>query len=173
MNNWDDYFYKVCESVASKSPCLSRKVGAILVKDHSIVSTGYNGPPRNVPHCGHERVMKDEVLVKELHKHKHKWEPSGLKNNCPRKNLRFKTSEGLEWCTAQHAEVNCLINASRLGVSTFGAALYMNCILPCKNCFGALINAGVAEIVVDDDEVYDKYTTFLIRNSDIKIRRFE
>jgi len=62
MNKWDLYFHSICIAVASKSPCLSRKIGAILVRDHSIVSTGYNGPPRGVPHCGHERFMKDKVL---------------------------------------------------------------------------------------------------------------
>jgi len=50
---WDTYFHSICVAVASKSPCLSRKIGAILVKDHSIVSTGFNGPSRGIPHCGH------------------------------------------------------------------------------------------------------------------------
>jgi len=50
MNNqkWDTYFHKICESVASKSPCLSRKIGAILVKDKIVVATGFNGPARGI-----------------------------------------------------------------------------------------------------------------------------
>jgi dCMP deaminase len=79
----------------------------------------------------------------------------------------------MEICPAQHAEENCISNAARLGVPTVGTTLYMNCIIPCKNCFGTLINAGIVEIVVDDTKVYDQHTQYLIDNSNIKIRRFE
>jgi dCMP deaminase len=79
----------------------------------------------------------------------------------------------MELCPAQHAEENAISNAARLGVSVLGTTLYMNCIVPCKNCFGTLINAGIVEIVVDEVNVYDKHTQYLIDNSSIKIRRFE
>jgi len=136
--NWERYFHSICLTVSSKSPCLSRHIGAVLARDHSILSTGYNGPPRGVPHCEGE---------------------------CPRKILGYKSGTHLEFCPAQHA--------ASLGVSVLGSTLYMNCIIPCKNCFGSLINAGIVEIVVDDIKVYDKYTQYLIDNSTIKIRRFE
>jgi dCMP deaminase len=170
---WDRYFHDICEAVASKSPCLSRKIGAILVRDHSIVSTGYNGPPRGVPHCGEERFMKDPVLSKMfddimlLPNIRRR-----MDSECPRRILGHKSGEGMEWCLAQHAEENCVSNAARLGVSTIGTTLYMNCVIPCKNCFGTLINAGVVEVVVDETTVYDKHTQFLIDNSNIKIRSF-
>ena len=144
--NWDQYFHSICLTVSSKSPCLSRHIGVVLARDHSILSTGYNGPPRGVPHC---------------------------EDICPRKLLGYRSGTHLELCPAQHAETNAVANAARLGVSVLGSTLYMNCILPCKNCFGSLINAGIAEIVVDDTKVYDKYTRFLISNSTINIRRFE
>ena len=143
---WDQYFYTICIAVASKSPCLSRHIGAILVRDHSIVSTGFNGPSRGIPHCT---------------------------SVCPRKFLGYASGTHLELCPAQHAEENAISNAARLGISTIGTTLYMNCIVPCKNCFGTLINAGIVEIVVDDVKVYDKHTQYLIDNSNIKIRRFE
>jgi deoxycytidylate deaminase len=117
--------------------------------------------------------MQDELLVKKLHKHKHKWSPNKLRRTCPRKVLGFKSGEGLEWCTAQHAETNCLANAARLGVSTLNTILYMNYVVPCKNCIGALINAGVRRIVVDDDILYDEHTLFILKNSDVEIRRFK
>ena len=50
-DRWDSYFHKICTAVSSKSPCLSRNIGAIIVRDKSVISTGYNGPPRNYPHC--------------------------------------------------------------------------------------------------------------------------
>jgi len=79
----------------------------------------------------------------------------------------------MDLCTAQHAEENCISNAARIGVMTYGSTLYMNCIIPCHNCFGTLINAGVKEIVLDELKYYDKYTKFLRDNSDIKLRKFK
>ena len=67
-SKWDNYFHTICESVSTKSPCLSRKIGAILVRDKSIISTGFNGPARGIPHCGHERFMKDSVLSTFINK---------------------------------------------------------------------------------------------------------
>lgn len=175
-NNWDEYFYLVCKSISSKSPCLSRKIGAILVRDKSIISTGFNGPARGIPHCGHERIIHDDYLSSYMKDsfnrgviitHQSDW-----KSLCPRRILNYPSGEGMEWCTAQHAEENTISNAARLGVSTIGSTLYMNCIIPCKNCFGTLINAGIKEIVVEDIKVYDKHTQFLLNNSSIKIRSF-
>lgn len=174
---WDQYFHSICESVASKSPCLSRKIGAILVRDHSIVSAGFNGPSRGIPHCGYQRFEKD----KELREHfNYEAAKQGLFPNrkridteCPRFLLGYLSGTHMELCPAQHAEENCISNAARLGVSTVGTILYMNCIIPCKNCFGTLINAGISEIVIDKVESYDKFTQYLIGNSNIKIRRFE
>ncbi len=169
---WDQYFHSICIAVASKSPCLSRKIGAILVKDHSIVSTGFNGPSRGIPHCGHERLMKDEVLI-SLIKSPQIHQPDRIRKECPRRILGYESGTHMELCPAQHAEENAISNAARLGISTIGTSLYMNCIIPCKNCFGTLINSGIKEIVIEDNKVYDKYTQYLIDNSDIKIRRFE
>ena len=169
--SWDTYFHNICIAVASKSSCLSRHIGAILVRDHSIVSTGFNGPSRGVPHCGYDRLTKDK-LIRDLM-------PQGrdtmqwVESHCPRAILKYESGTHMELCPAQHAEVNAIIDAARKGASTIGTTLYMNCIIPCKNCFGALINAGIVEIVVDNVTVYDKHTQFLIDNSNIKIRSFQ
>jgi len=170
---WDTYFYNICLAVSSKSPCLSRKIGAILVRDRSVVATGYNGPSRGVPHCGHERFMSDDALVDAIPFDLHPLlNASRFKTECPRRVLLYESGTHMELCPAQHAEVNCISNAARLGVSTIGTTLYMNCVIPCKNCFGTLINSGISEIVVDDDKLYDKHTQYLIDNSNIVIRRF-
>jgi deoxycytidylate deaminase len=99
--------------------------------------------------------------------------PSRIYAECPRKILGYESGTHLELCPAQHAETNCIANAARMGTSIKDSVLYMNCIIPCKNCFGALINSGIKEIVVDDTKVYDKSTQYLIDHSQIKIRRFE
>lgn len=170
---WDTYFYNICISVASKSSCLSRKIGAILVKDKSIVSTGYNSPPRGIPHCGHDRFMKDEALIQAIKDEPKDCDMKRFNKECPRKVLDYESGTHMELCPAQHAEENCVSNAARLGVSTIGTTLYMNSIIPCSKCFGTLINAGIVEIVVEETTQYDKMSAFLINNSSIKIRRFE
>jgi dCMP deaminase len=120
--------------------------------------------------------MKDKSLmsiigeIKDFEKRPH---PHRLATECPRKLLGYTSGTHMELCPAQHAETNAISNAARLGVSVLGTTLYMNCIIPCKNCFGALINAGIREIVVDETTVYDKHTQFLIDNSDIVIRSFK
>ena len=177
-SGWNEYFHKICVAVASKSPCLSRNIGAILVRDKSIVATGYNGPPRGVPHCGHDRIMKDEHLVNLLSNPPGRLSrkyplPSVMQTTCPRKLLGYESGTHMELCPAQHAEANCITNAARLGVVTLGTTLYMNCVIPCEPCFGKLINAGIVEIVVDDITVYDRHTDFLMSNSDIIIRSFK
>lgn len=177
-NRWDKYFHDICKVISSKSPCLSRKIGAILVRDKSILSTGYNGSPRGVPHCGHSRWLADNVLrgVAGLSKDGLSIDHVDLlefRDTCPRQVLGYASGTHMELCPAQHAEENAISNAARLGVSVIGSTLYMNSIIPCKNCFGTLINAGIVEIVVEEVKVYDKYTQFLIDNSDIKLRKFE
>lgn len=173
--NWDAYFYTICEAVASKSPCLSRQIGAVLVKDHSIISTGYNGPPRGVPHCGKDRFESDKVLAIAIRCNMQTesiWGIRDIYNTCPRRLLGYESGEGMEWCTAQHAEENAVSNAARSHANTLNSILYMNSVIPCSKCFGTLINAGIIEVVVSNSVVYDKHTQFLIDHSHIKIREF-
>lgn len=174
--NWDRYFHDLCNTVASKSPCLSRKIGALLVKDHSIVSTGFNGPPRGVPHCGKERFNSDKELSNLLTSDRdygEVWGISDISNTCPRKLLQYEPGTHMELCPAQHAEENAVSNAARSGVSVNGSTLYMNSIIPCQKCFGTLINAGVVEIVIERLDYYDKFTPFLHSNSNITVREFQ
>ena len=178
--NWDKYFHDICTTVASKSPCLSRKIGAIIVRDKSIISTGYNGPPRNIPHCGHERFIVDKELQSIvdnqlsldnfINAHLVR---SRFKSECPRKVLDYESGTHMELCPAQHAEENAISNAARLGTSTINSTLYLNYIIPCQKCFGTLINAGIVEIVCTKLKTYDNHTKFLLKNSSIKLREFE
>jgi dCMP deaminase len=150
--NFDKYFHGLCCSVAAKSPCLSRNIGAILVKDNSVLSTGYNGPPRGIPHC--KGVHMGDVIC------------------CPRHALGHASGTHMELCPAQHAEENAVSNAARMGTCISGSTLYMNSVIPCSKCFGTLINAGIKEIVIERLAVYDEHTVFLIDNCDIVIREF-
>jgi len=173
--NWDIYYLGICNAVAMKSPCLSRNIGAILVRDHIILSTGYNGPPRGVPHCGKERLFTDNCV--EIKCLAERVANAGnhilsLHSTCPRQLLNYRSGTHLEICPAIHAEANAIIAAARSGTSTLYSTLYMNSSLPCKSCFGMLINAGVVEIVVTNTEPYDRYTEFIKDYSNIRVRSF-
>jgi dCMP deaminase len=168
VDSWDEYFYSVCRQVARNSKCLSRRIGAVLVYDKSIISTGYNGPPRGVPRCD-IRWRIDAAFNKkygDLAKDKK------LDGVCPRYALGFKSGEGLEICVAGHSERNALINAARLGIRTKGASLYMTCGIPCTTCLIEIINAGVKEIIVTSLKTYDESSLYLLNQSDLGIRLF-
>lgn len=156
LSHWDEYFHNVCVAIASKSPCLSRQIGAILVRDKSIVSTGYNGPARGYPHCNGE-----PLLTRQL--------PELM---CPRHAKGYKSGEGLLECPAAHAEANCIANAARIGASTIGSTLYMSCILPCKDCAIILVNAGIVEVVVEDTKPYHKMSIEIFKQGNVKTRKF-
>lgn len=171
MNNqakWDDRFISICDTIASWSSCLSRKIGSIVVKDKTILATGYNGPPRGVAHCGKERNTKDAYLFKALASTSLKL---GDDTVCPRYRMDLKSGEGLGYCIATHAEQNCIANAARTGTCLDGGILYINTVIPCKNCMGLIINAGIVEVVTLKTEYYDEQTKYLVEQSKIKVRR--
>ncbi len=167
---WDEYFLRLCVAVATNSRCMSRQIGAVLVKDRSVVATGYNGPARGIPHCGEDRLKYDHYLQERMTK---SLEPvikdAGV---CPRRMLGYKSGEGLDWCTAAHAERNTICNAARLGVSTLGTSLYMNDQVPCKDCVIELINAGIVEVVVTKLTPYDKHSDYILTHSKMLVRQF-
>lgn len=170
MNRWDTYFLNVCEVVASNSMCMSRHNGAILVRDNSILATGYNGPPRGVPHCGKRRIELDHNLRNRMTR---TIDPTVVDTDrCPRKVMGYASGDGLSYCIAAHAEQNCIANAARLGVNTNHTDLYINDQIPCKICLNMLINAGIRYITVTRLECYDDESPYLINYSGLNIRNF-
>jgi dCMP deaminase len=121
--SWDDYFLSLANMVASRSTCLRRKVGAVLVKDKRILATGYNGAPSGLQHCQDTGCMRDKMGI-----------PSGERH---------------ELCRGLHAEQNALIQASKHGISVDGAILYCTT-FPCAICTKMLINAGIIRIVYSE-----------------------
>jgi dCMP deaminase len=176
---WDVWYHELCTVVAQKAQCLSRKIGAVLVRDKTVISTGYNGPPRGVKTCD-ERWLSDQELrdaagFKEddsafLNLYREK-----LEGICPRyiPEMGFKSGEGLEWCVAGHAERNALINAARMGICTKGTILYMDCGTPCTPCLVEIINAGVEEIVITKEYYYDQSAEYLLKESGLKWRVYD
>lgn len=168
----DKWFYDMCMTVASYSHCFSRRVGAVLVRDNGVISTGYNGPPRGVPPCD-QRWHIDDVFKEKYGHHLDKIEQDSERECCPRKIIGFPSGQGLEVCVAGHGERNALINAARLGIATKGTKMYMSCGVSCTPCLVEIINAGVEEIICSAMTFYDESGMYLLENSDLKVRIFD
>ncbi len=117
--SWDEYFMTIAHQVATRSTCLRRKVGAVLVREKRLLATGYNGAPRNVSHCREAGCLRQQMSV-----------PSGERH---------------ELCRGLHAEMNSLLQAAEHGVRIEGADIYCTN-QPCSLCAKMLINVGVKTI---------------------------
>lgn len=171
----DKYFYDLCTSVAQKSKCHTKKVGSVLALDDITVCTGVNGPAKGLPECS-ERLIHDEILLEILKNYginESKIKSSIITKKCPREVMGFVGQQGLEYCNAIHAELNCLLSATRMGVPTNGGTLYSsNDEAPCAQCFSACIQAGIVEIVVVKAVMIDSTIQWCMDNSDILVREF-
>lgn len=143
--SWDEYFMDITRRVATRSTCLRRAVGAILVHDKRIIASGYNGGPSGLAHC--------------------------LDIGCLREKLGIPSGQQHELCRGIHAEQNAIIQAARYGVSIDGAVLYCTT-QPCTQCTKMLINAGIVEIVYAEGYP-DDLARELLDESGIIVRRFE
>ena len=170
---WDKYFYDVAYAVAQNSKCLSRKIGAVIVRGKSIIATGYNGPPSGVKHCADRWGLYDEN--DPIY---HGANPDGIAapqiddNICPRQTFGYQSGEGTFMCPAGHAERNAIANAAKMGVSTIGATMYMTCPTPCKDCLADIIGAGISEIVMTKHFVYDDMSQYILNGAHLKVRIF-
>jgi len=140
---YDEYFMEMAHVVSKRSTCIRRNVGAILVKDKHILSTGYNGAPKGLKHCSEVGCIRKELKV-----------PSGQRH---------------ELCRGLHAEQNAIIQAAVFGVSIKNSVLYCTD-TPCVVCVKMLINAGVKEIIYSGDYP-DDLAKKMLGESNIKIRR--
>jgi len=133
-------YLNVAETFAYRSTCIKRKYGAVVVKDDTVISTGYNGSPRGYDNCC------------DLGK-------------CPRIELDMHQEEGYGICRAIHAEQNVLLNCSR--EQTIGADLYLAGVnpvdntvhkaKPCPLCARLIIQAGIANVILRIGEKEDEY----------------
>lgn len=121
MNKWDKRFMEMAEEIASWSSCMRRHVGAVIVRDKMIMSTGYNGAPVGVKTCVD-------------------------RGGCIRNKLNIPSGTRHEFCYSTHAEQNAIIQAAKEGVSLKGCKLYCTH-QPCAVCAKMIINAGIKEVV--------------------------
>jgi dCMP deaminase len=141
----DEYFMEMAHLVAKRSTCLRRHVGAVLVKDKRVLSTGYNGSPKGTLHCEVKGCIREQMNV-----------PSGTRH---------------ELCRGVHAEQNAIIQAAYFGVSVDGSTIYTTT-YPCSMCAKILINAGIKEVVYSEGYV-DDLSKNLFAETNILIREYK
>ena len=128
--NWDEYFLKLAMLVAERSTCRRHHVGAIIVKDKYVLSTGYNGSPAGMKDCLELGCLRDELGI-----------ASGTRH---------------EICRAIHAEQNAIIQSATHGVSLEGATVYCTH-TPCVLCAKMLVNSKIKRFVTYCDYADDSF----------------
>jgi len=129
--------------VSERSTCTRRRVGAVLVREKRILSTGYNGAPHGMAHC--------DVA------------------GCLRERLDIPPGERIEVCRGIHAEQNALVQAAAFGISVGSARLYCTH-EPCITCAKMLVNAGIREFVVGEPYP-DRLARKLLHEAGVVVRR--
>jgi len=119
--SWDEYFMEVARLAAKRSTCLRRQVGAVLVTDHRVLATGYNGSPSDMAHC--------------------------LDIGCLRQQKNIPSGQRQELCRAIHAEQNAIIQAAKYGFAVKATELYCTH-QPCSICLKMLLNLEVSRFVL-------------------------
>jgi dCMP deaminase len=141
--SWEAYFMDIAVLVAKRSTCLRRAVGAVVVKDRRILSTGYNGAPTKIRHC--------------------------LEAGCLRAQMDVPSGERHELCRGIHAEQNAIIQAAYHGVSIRDADLFCTN-LPCSICAKMIINAGIKTIYYLDGYA-DGMSEEMLQEADVDVIR--
>lgn len=147
MDKWDHRFMELADLVATWSSCYqpNRQIGAVIVKDKRIMTTGYNGAPAGVLSC------------KE-------------KQRCLRREMGIPSGQRAEFCYAIHAEQNAVIQAARMGISIAGATLYCTH-QPCSICAKIIVNAGIIRIVYRYPYP-DEFTAKIVEEAGVKMERY-
>lgn len=139
------YFMEITELVATRSTCTRRAVGAVLVKDKRLLSTGYNGAPTGIRHCSETGCLREQMDV-----------PSGERH---------------ELCRGIHAEQNAIIQAAYHGISVKGATLFCTN-LPCSICAKMLINSGIKTIYYKEGYA-DPLSSEMMNEAGLTIIKFD
>ncbi|MFG1414623.1 MAG: cytidine/deoxycytidylate deaminase family protein [Thermoplasmataceae archaeon] len=141
---WDEYFMRMAFLAASRTNCIRRSVGAVIVRDNHVIATGYNGPPSGLANCS-------DV-------------------GCIREDMGIRSGERHELCRGLHAEQNAIIQAAVYGSSIKNAKIYVTT-HPCVVCAKMIINATINEIIYAEGYP-DELSELIFIESGIKRRRF-
>jgi dCMP deaminase len=139
--SWERYFMSIARQVATRSTCLRRQVGCVIVLEKRIVSTGYNGAPSGLPHCSEVGCVRETQGVVSGQRH--------------------------ELCRGLHAEQNAIIQAAMHGTAVREGSIFCTH-KPCVLCTKMLINAGVRRVYYAEgyeDEMADE----MAREADMRL----
>ncbi|QHS73781.1 deoxycytidine monophosphate deaminase [Saccharomyces paradoxus] len=140
--SWDSYFMKLATLAASRSNCMKRRVGCVIVRECRVIATGYNGTPRHLTNC--------------------------FNGGCPRCN--DGDSRNLHTCLCLHAEENALLEAGRDRVGQ-NATLYCDT-CPCLTCSVKIVQTGISEVVYSQTYRMDEESFKVLKNAGITVRQF-
>lgn len=143
---WDEYFMNIAKTVSTRSSCMKRHTGAIIVKDKRIISTGYNGTPRGIRNCN--------------------------EGGCPRCNNFSEGGTNLEECFCSHGEENAIVQAAYHGISIKEATLYTT-FSPCLLCAKMIINGGISEVVYNAEYPLSKTAMQLLKEAGVILKQFK
>jgi len=147
MNKWDHRFMEMARLIAGWSSCYrkGRSIGAVLVKDKRILTTGYNGAPAGIKTC------RD-------------------RGECLRDKLGIPSGTHAETCYAIHAEQNAIIQAAKLGISVDGATLYCTH-QPCSVCAKMIVNVGIRRVIYEHSYP-DPFTLELFSEAGVQMEQY-
>ena len=147
MDKWDARFMEMAEVIAGWASCYQkdRKIGAVIVKNKRIVTTGYNVAPAGIKTC----VERGE---------------------CLRKKMGIASGTKHEICYAIHAEQNAIIQAAKLGSSIDGATLYCTH-QPCVICAKMIVNSGISRVVYKHGYP-DEFAVQMLTEGGVILERF-
>lgn len=174
-------YFRLAKFIAEdQNPCYSRHVGAVIVDPtiNKIVGTGYNGPPKNVPHCDSAEHLaevfwpqlsqndRDLIDFKPITREELVEKFAGCKT-CPRKLVRADSGQRLELCSCVHAETNAIVNASQ---NLAGCYIFSWSPLPCVECTKLIINSGIVKVYCFKSEKdYSVGSRFLFEHAAVEI----
>ncbi len=145
MDKWKKRFMLLTEHIATWSSCLRRQVGAVIVKDKRIMTTGYNGAPAGVKTCIE-------------------------RGSCMRNEMNIPSGTHAELCYAAHAEQNAIIQAAKEGISLKGCVLYCTH-QPCVVCAKMIINSGIKEVIYKEGYP-DEFSQKICEEAGVKLTKY-
>ena len=143
--DWDTYFMDIAQTVARRGNCSRRQVAALIVKDRRIISTGYNGTPRGTTNC--------------------------CEGGCARCSSDAPTGTDLGECICSHAEENAIVQAAYHGIAVREGRLYCT-LSPCLMCAKMIVNAGIIEVIYEDEYSFTTQTRALFTEAGVACRRY-
>lgn len=148
MDKWDKRFIDLAKTIASWSSCIreNRQIGAVIVRDKRVLTTGYNGAPSGIKSCSE-------------------------KQECLREKLNIPSGTQQEISYASHAEQNAICQAARMGVKIEGATLYCTH-QPCSICAKLIINCGIIRVVYADGYP-DQFAIELFQEAGVRLEKYE